>query len=132
MTKFLGEGWRYPVGVNRTGGVATSDQDESVRQSIFIILGTAPGERVMRPKFGCDIHELLYAPNNQGVASLAAHYVEDALQKFEPRIKEIKVDAEPSREEPNRLDVTIRYRVRATNVVRNLVYPFYLRKNDEP
>jgi uncharacterized protein len=132
VSSFLGKGWKYPVEIARSGGVAYSELEEAVRQSIFIILGTAPGERVMRPTFGCEIHELLYAPNNQATASLAAHYCLDALQKWEPRIKDVSVDGEPSREEPTRLDVTIRYRVRATNVTRNLVYPFYLRKSDEP
>ena len=131
MARFLGKGWKYGVEIDRTGGVAFSELEESIRQSIFIILGTAPGERVMRPAFGCEIHELLYAPNNQATASLAAHYCQDALQKWEPRIKDVSVDGEPSADEPTRLDVTIRYRVRQTNVVRNLVYPFYLRKSDE-
>jgi phage baseplate assembly protein W len=131
MAKFLGKGWKYPVEIDRSGSVAFSEQEELIRQSIFIILGTAPGERVMRPTFGCEIHELLYAPNNQSTASLAAHYCEEALQKWEGLIKDIEVEASPSREEPNRLDIVIRYRVRATQVSRNLVYPFYLRKSEE-
>ena len=131
MTRFLGKGWKYPVEIDRTGGVGYSELEESIRQSIFIILGTAPGERVMRPTFGCDIHELLYAPNNQATASLAAHYCLEALQKWEPRIKDIAVDGEPSRDEPTRLDIVIKYRVRQSNVARNLVYPFYLRKAEE-
>lgn len=131
MASFLGKGWKYPVELDRSGGVAFSEHEESIRQSIFIILGTAPGERVMRAGFGCEIHELLYSPNTQATASLAAHYCQEALNKWEPRIKDVQVDAEPSRDEPNRLDVVIRYRVRSTNVVRNFVYPFYLRKSDE-
>lgn len=131
MKSFLGKGWRYPVEIDRSGGVAYSEHEESIRQAIFIILGTAPGERVMRPQFGCEIHELLYAPNTQSTATLAAVYCQDALSKWEPRIKDIDVQAEPSRAEPNRLDILIRYRVRSTNVARNLVYPFYLRKSDE-
>lgn len=132
MAGFLGKGWKYPAEVDRQGGVAISEDEESIRQAIFIILGTAPGERVMRPDFGCEIHELLHAPNNLGTAGIAAHYCQVALMKWEPRIKDVEVDARPSQQEPNRLDVQIRYRVRATNVSRNLVYPFYLRKSDEP
>jgi len=131
MSKFLGKGWRYPVEIDRSGGVVYGEQEDSIRQAIFIILGTAPGERVMRPTFGCDIHELLYAPNNQATATLAAFYCNEALQKWEPRIKDVEVEGEPSRDEPNRLDIVIRYRVRATNVARNFVYPFYLRKSDD-
>jgi phage baseplate assembly protein W len=131
VTRFLGKGWKYGVEIDRSGGVAFSELEESIRQSIFIILGTAPGERVMRPGFGCEIHELLYAPNNQSTASIAAHYCLDALQKWEPRIKDVQVEGEPSRDEPTRMDISIRYRVRQSNVARNFVYPFYLRKSDE-
>ena len=129
--EFLGRGWRFPVAINRTGGIATSSQEENIRESIFVILGTAPGERIKRLDFGCDIHELLFAPNNPITAGLAIHYCAEALRKWEPRIENIHVTAEPSRDEPNRLDIRISYVVRATNRQGNLVYPFYLRKPDD-
>jgi phage baseplate assembly protein W len=129
--EFLGRGWRFPVAINRTGGIATSSQEENIRESIFVILGTAPGERIKRLDFGCDIHELLFAPNNPITAGLAIHYCEEALRKWEPRIQDIQVTAEPSRDEPNRLDIRISYVVRDTNRQGNLVYPFYLRKPDD-
>jgi phage baseplate assembly protein W len=128
---FLGKGWKYPVEVDRAGGIATSELDEAIRQSIHIILGTAPGERVMRPTFGCNIHDLVYAPNNLNTASLAAHFCIEALTKWEPRIEEVEATADPSPDNPNRLDIAIKYRVRATNTSRNLVYPFYIRRSDE-
>ena len=131
MSRFLGKGWKYPVEIDRMGGVAPADADDLIIQAIVIILGTAPGERVMRPSFGCEIHELLYAPNHQATASLAAHYCQEALQKWEARIKDVEVEASPSKDEPNRLDIHIGYRVRASNASRNLVYPFYLRKSDQ-
>jgi phage baseplate assembly protein W len=127
---FLGKGWKYPVEVDRAGGIAMSELDESIRQSILIILGTAPGERVMRPNFGCNIHDLVYAPNNLNTASLAAHFCVDALGKWEPRIDEVEAHAEPSDDDNNRLDISIKYKVRATNTSRNLVYPFYIRRSD--
>lgn len=127
---FLGKGWKYPVELDRGGGIATSELDESIRQSIHIILGTAPGERVMRPSFGCSIHDLVYAPNNLNTATLAAHFCVEALGKWEPRIEEIEASAEPSDDEQNRLDIHIKYKVRATNNSRNLVYPFYIRRSD--
>jgi phage baseplate assembly protein W len=127
---FLGKGWKYPVEVDRAGGIATSDLDEGIRQSIHIILGTAPGERVMRPSFGCSIHDLVYAPNNLNTASLAAHFCVEALSKWEPRIEEVEAHADPSDDDPNRLDIIIKYKVRATNSSRNLVYPFYIRRSD--
>jgi uncharacterized protein len=128
---FLGRGLRFPVAVNRTGGISTSSQEENIRESIFIILGTAPGERIKRLDFGCDIHDLVFAPNNPTTAAMAAHFVEEALRKWEPRIEKVEVAAAPSRDEPNRLDVRISYVVRATNQPANLVYPFYLRHADD-
>lgn len=128
---FLGKGWRYPVLIDRNGGMAQSQLDDLVRESILIILGTAPGERVMRPYFGCDIHELLFAPNNPNTAGLAAHYVVEALEKWEPRIEDVSADANPDPAEPHKLIIDIKYKVRGTNVTRNLVYPFYLRRSDQ-
>jgi phage baseplate assembly protein W len=128
---FLGRGFRFPVAVNRTGGLASSSQEENIRESIFIILGTAPGERIKRLDFGCDIHDLVFAPNNPTTAALAMHYVDESLRKWEPRIERIEVTAEPSADEPNRLDIRISYVVRATNQPSNLVYPFYLRRADD-
>ena len=132
MTRsFLGKGVRFPVFIDRAGGVAMSALEESVRESILIILGTAPGERVYRPTFGCDIHDLLFAPNNMSTAGLAAHYVVEALEKWEPRIEHVSATATPSQDEPNKLLIDIRYRVRGQNVARNLVYPFYTRRSDQ-
>ncbi|MFO0578801.1 MAG: GPW/gp25 family protein [Polyangia bacterium] len=111
--------------------MAQSSLDDLVRESILIILGTAPGERVMRPYFGCDIHELLFAPNNPNTAGLAAHYVVEALEKWEPRIEDVSADANPDPAEPHKLIIDIKYKVRGTNVTRNLVYPFYLRRSDQ-
>lgn len=129
--EFLGKGWRFPVAINLTGGLSTSANEENVRESIFIILGTAPGERIKRPTFGCRIHDLMFAPNNHVTAALAEHYCEEALLKFEPRIENVGVSARPSQSEPNRLDIRIMYTVKGANDKRNLVYPFYLRQPDE-
>ena len=131
VRSFLGRGWKYPVEIDRSGGVALSELEESIRQSILIILGSAPGERVMRPHFGCEIHELVFAPNNINTAGLAAYYATEALKKWEPRIGDVEAEAEPSPDDPNRLDIHIKYKVAATNASRNLVYPFYLRRSSE-
>jgi|SRR6185503_10113913 len=127
----LGKGWRFPVSVNLTGGVSSSAFEENVRQSIFIILGTAPGERVMRPDFGCRIHDLMFAPNNDVTSVRAAYYCEEAIYKYEPRIEEVEVQARPNSVEPNRLDLLITYVIAGTNNKRNLVYPFYLRTEED-
>jgi phage baseplate assembly protein W len=132
LTKtFLGKGWRFPVDIDRTGGVSVSVYEESIRDSIFIILGTAPGERIMRPTFGCDVHDLVFAPNNPNTCGLAAHYCQEALLKFEPRIKSVKVRARPAPDEPNKINIDIEYTVIANSTQRNLVYPFYLKSEAE-
>jgi uncharacterized protein len=128
---FLGKGWRFAVDLDRTGGVSTSMFEDSIRDAIFIILGTAPGERIMRPHFGCQIHDLVFAPNSPNTCGLAAHYVEDALNKWEPRITKIKAFARPAPGEPNKMLIEVSYVVRANSTARNLVYPFYLKSNEE-
>jgi uncharacterized protein len=127
---FLGKGWRFQVDIDRTGGVSMSVFEESIRESIFIILGTAPGERIMRPTFGCDIHDLVFAPNNPNTCGLAAHYCEEALEKWEPRIAKVKAKARPAPDEPNKILIDIEYVVIANNITRNLVYPFYVKENE--
>ena len=129
---FLGKGLRFPVSINLNGGVSTSAFEENVRQSLFIILGTAPGERIMRPDFGCRIHDLMFDPNNYVTAARAEFYCEEALYKYEPRVENLEVKAGPNSDEPNRLDIQITYRITGQTNIRNLVYPFYLRQPDEP
>lgn len=131
--EFLGRGLRFPVSVNLNGGVSTSQLEENVRQCIFIILGTAPGERLKRPEFGCQIHDLMFAPNNALTAAQAEVFCEEAIYKFEPRVEHVSCRAEPNGDEPNRLDIRIEYVIATQNdrKKRNLVYPFYLRTEEE-
>ena len=127
MAKFLGVGWQYPVELDADKQhFALAEYEESVRQSILIILNTAKGERVMRPDFGCDIHELVFAPNNAATRSLAESHVEEALLLWEPRIKVLDVAAHPAGGQGEVLNINIEYVVRTTDNRFNLVYPFYL------
>jgi phage baseplate assembly protein W len=128
---FLGKGLRFPVSVNLNGGVSSSAYEENVRQSIFIILGTAPGERLNRPDFGCRIHDLMFAPNNDITAALAEVYCEEAIYKYEPRVEHLTVRALANSDQPNRLDIRIEYIIAGKNDKRNLVFPFYLRNDEE-
>ncbi|MBC7974899.1 MAG: GPW/gp25 family protein [Myxococcales bacterium] len=130
---FLGKGLRFPVSINLNGGVSSSQLEENVRQSLFVILGTAPGERLNRPRYGCQIHDLMFAPNSQVTAARAEVYCEEAIYKFEPRIAKVTCSASANPDEPNRLDIRIEYVIAGKNVPRNLVYPFYLKaEEDEP
>jgi hypothetical protein len=128
---FLGKGLRFPVSVNLNGGVSSSQLDENVRQSIFIVLGTAPGERLNRPEFGCRIHDLMFAPNNDMTATMAEVFCEEALYKFEPRVAKVTCNATVNEDEVNRLDIRIEYLIAGKNEKRNLVFPFYLRVDEE-
>ena len=126
MGNFLGVGIRFPFGVDNRKSVAFSKYEEDVEQSILVILGTAKGERQMRPDFGCGIHDYVFAPNNTSTHTLVAHEVEEALVKWEPRVKDVKAEVNADPERPNRLLVDCSYVIRSTNSVFNLVYPFYL------
>ena len=128
---FLGKGLRFPVSINLNGGVSSSQLEENVRQSLFVILGTAPGERINRPNFGCRIHDLMFAPNNPITAARAEVYCEEAIYKFEPRIEKVACLAQPNPDEPNRLDIRIEYVIAGKNDKRNLVFPFYLKPEEE-
>ena len=125
MTEFLGTGWAFPVGITPAGDVVLASDAEDIRQAILIILGTTPGERVMRPDFGAGLYALVFEPLNTTTKALARHYVEQALIQWEPRIDSITVTV-TDEARLGRLTIEINYRIRATNVFYNLVYPFYL------
>jgi len=126
---FLGVGWKFPIDLDRRKGIALSQFEENIEESILIILGTALGERIMRPDFGCAVHDLVFAPNNSNTHGLIVYYVKEALTKWEPRIQALNVRCDLNTEEPSRVNTAIEYQVIATNNVYNLVYPFYLQKS---
>ena len=126
-TSFLGTGVAFPFSINRYSEVAKSSFEDSVEESIKIILSTKPGERIMRPDFGCRIHELMFAPNTTDTHNLAIYYVIDALKKWENRIliQDVTVD----KISDSGININISYQIRDTNSFYNLVYPFYLEEN---
>jgi phage baseplate assembly protein W len=128
---FIGCGFNFPLKTDAAGATSVSRDEENIEQSIKIILGTAKGERLYRATFGCGIHDLVFQPNNMVTAAQVASAVKDALIRFEPRIMDVKVTAEPDEFENNRLNVSISYVVRALNKRENMVYPFYLRREEE-
>lgn len=127
MTKdFLGRGWKFPVQVNpTTGRIDTSEYEQDVREAIWIILSTARGERVMRPDFGCGIHDLVFAPINAATVGEVENNVRESLIDYEPRIEIINLDVSDEEAHNGKLLISIDYRVRTTNNEFNLVYPFY-------
>ena len=128
---FLGRGIAFPVGLDARGNLALSEYEQNIEESIRILLGTAPGERPMRPDFGCRIHDFVFHPNSVSTASLVSFYVRESLAKWEPRIEDIRVTAAPDSGLENVMRVEINYRVRRSNNTRNLVYPFYLRREQD-
>jgi phage baseplate assembly protein W len=123
---FLGTGLRFPLQVNPQGQLAVSSADRRVEESIYLILGTKVGERVMLPDFGCAIHDLVFAPNNAMTRTRAIDAVQRSLVLFEPRIDVLDVSADTAPAEPNLLLLRIDYRLRSNNAISNLVYPFFL------
>jgi hypothetical protein len=125
MAGFLGRGWAFPVDLDVHGRVAMADGEQDIAQAIFMILSTPRGQRVLRPEFGCRIHELSFAPNDANTAGLVIYYVEQALGMWEPRIRIIEVRAEPDPQTPGQLNVHIEYAIKTSHDRRSLVYPFY-------
>ena len=124
---FLGRGWKFPVGVDPASGrIAMSEFEQDIRESIRIILSTAPGERVMRPDFGCGIHDLAFAPISRATLGLFESRVRDSIIQFESRIEIVSLDFDTSEARNGRLIINFKFRVRETNHEFNLVFPFYL------
>jgi len=130
---FLGRGWAMPVELDpRTGLVRSVEYEEDIRQSIFVVLETAPGERVMRPNFGCGIHELVFTAVDSTAVQRIRSVVEEALRRCEARIEVLGVTVDEAATSEGKLLVEIEYRVRKTNQVGNLVFPFYFREGGRP
>lgn len=129
---FLGRGWAMPVALDaRTGMVASVAYEDDIRQSILIILETAPGERVMRPNFGCGIYELVFTSIDSTAIQLIRSTVEEALRRCEARIDVLGVNVDDQATAEGKLLVEIEYRVRKTNQTGNLVFPFYFREGGQ-
>ena len=127
--EFMGRGWAYPFRIEPASGrIATAADEEDVRQSILIILKTAKGERVMRPDFGCGIHNLVFAAIDTALLAQVKRDVEDALRNYEARIAVTGVQARAGNLLDGQLIIEIDYRVRQTNQPGNLVFPFYFRE----
>jgi phage baseplate assembly protein W len=123
----IGRGWAFPPQIGPQGRLALTHERSELEQAIKIILMTSPGQRVMRPNFGCRVHELVFAPSNNHTAAQARRYVEEALMMWEPRIDVNNVNVRPDLQNGNgRLLIEIEYQVKATHDQRSLVYPFYL------
>ncbi len=126
---FIGTGWHFPIAADKvTGHIMECSYEDSIRQSIYLIVMTKKGERVMRPDFGCDIHQYMFAALDYTTLTMMRYAVEEALVRWEPRIKDINVKVENRMQKESVIQIEIAYRVRTTNNPFNLVFPFYLQE----
>lgn len=123
--QFVGSGWSFPLRISPTGGIALVTGEREVEEAIHLVLATAPGERPMRPEFGCAIHDMVFAPINEATAGRIQHEVHTSLDRWEPRIEVHDVEVSAG-DEPGVLFIDVRYTIRGTNNPRNLVFPFYV------
>jgi phage baseplate assembly protein W len=114
------------LGISPTGSVDMVDEADSVRQSILLLLSTIPGERVMRPDYGCELHRLVFSPNDNTTSGLAIHYVRQALDRWEPRAQVMHLDAGPDPQYPERLEILLEYRLRRTQHNEELAFSINL------
>ena len=128
---FVGSGIAYPMRISATGGIALVSRDEEIAESMRLILGTSPGERPMRPDFGCSIHDHVFAPADTSTIGMIAFEVRLALGRWEPRIEVLDVTVTQDGAQPTLLYIDIGYSIRDMNDPRNLVFPFYVIPDEE-
>ncbi|GAA2770943.1 GPW/gp25 family protein [Streptomyces showdoensis] len=129
--RFIGRGWAFPLRVGPTGGIVMVERERELEEAIRLVLGTAPGERPMRPEFGCGIHEYVFAPGDGDTAGRVAQRVREALERWEPRIVVDEVVVAFDSVDAGTLYIDVHYTVRTTNDRRNLVFPFYTIPSEE-
>lgn len=125
---FLGTGWSFPVGTDNQGNVRMATAADNVETSVRMILGTAKGERVMRPEFGCEIHDQVFSSLSPTTLNRIEDSVRTALVRWEPRIDVEAIDAVPDASEPGKVRIEIEYWIESTNSRENMVYPFYVQE----
>jgi phage baseplate assembly protein W len=126
VTEIIGSGLAFPLQVDRRGGIALAREETDIEQAIELILGTAPGERPMRPEFGCGVHDFVFDSIDASTVGKMEDAIRDALDRWEPRVIVQTVEFDLEHVGEGRLVIDIGYRVRVTNTLRNLVYPFYV------
>lgn len=126
MTEIIGSGLAFPLQVDRRGGIALARDETDIEQAIELILATAPGERPMRPEFGCGVHDFVFDTIDATTIGKMELAIREALDRWEPRVIVETVEFDLDEIADGRLIIDIGYRIRVTNTIRNLVYPFYV------
>ena len=131
MADTLGVGIAFPLRLDARGGLALSHHERDVEEAISIVIGTAPGERPMRPEFGCGIHDYVFGTIDAYTLGRIDYELRVALDRWEPRIEVLDIEFDTSQQQRGELVIDISYRLRATNDIRNLVFPFYVIPEEE-
>jgi phage baseplate assembly protein W len=126
VSDLIGTGVAFPLQADHRGALAVAHGVSDIEQAIRVILGTAPGERPMRPEFGCDVHDVVFDTIDAATIGRVGSAVQRALDRWEPRIVVLSVDFDLSEVDAGKLLIAITYQVRATTAQHNLVYPFYV------
>jgi uncharacterized protein len=123
--EFVGQGLAFPLRVGATGGIALVARDRELEEAMRLVLATAPGERPMRPEFGCGIHDYVFAPSDATTIGRIRYEVRTALERWEPRVdvRDVTVTVDPG--DSSILYIDVQYSVKGANDRRNLVFPFY-------
>ncbi|MEV0908248.1 GPW/gp25 family protein [Streptomyces hokutonensis] len=129
--QFVGAGWAFPLHTDASGSIALVRREREIEESIRLVLATAPGERPMRPEFGCAVHDLVFAPVNEATAGRIGYEVRTSLERWEPRIDVAEVSVTASADDPAVLLIDVRYAIRGTSNPRSLVFPFYVIPSSE-
>jgi phage baseplate assembly protein W len=127
VQSFLGAGWGFPPAFTRSPDMVQMVSDEKdIKESIFIILSTTPGERIMQPEFGCDLKRLAFEINDSTLIATFNHLIYHALLNFEPRVNYIDTHIIDRNELDGILHLQINFKIITTNTRHNIVFPFYL------
>lgn len=126
FSKLIGKGWGFPVHLDERNHIALTNEDNEISQAIYVILSTYPGERVMRPEFGCRIHDYVFAPANAATAAGIEAAAKEAILNWEPRVTLTSVKATPDPDADGLMMVEIKYELKSSRDPRALIFPFYL------
>ena len=125
-SEFVGSGWAFPLRTDSRGSIALVTDDQEVQEAMRLVIGTAFGERPMRPEFGCAIHDLIFDPSDVTTAGRMAYEVRASLERWEPRIEVVDVFVSFDDYDPSTVYIDVTYTIRGSNDPRNLVFPFYV------
>jgi phage baseplate assembly protein W len=126
MSDIIGNRLAFPPRLGDRNQLGLVEDHQAIRQSIYVIINTVPGERVMRPDFGCEIHSLIFSPANHQTAAIAERYVREALERWEPRITLMDIEVTPGASDRGEMFINLVYSLKGEHDPRSLVYPYYL------